>query len=109
MRMPTIHKHRRHVRHIVASMQAFAQRKNLERGSCNMLPQLMSGHLVILLPFFLVGLVFNEKATQQSPCLPTARAPESRFLSSTVAITIAAFQPKAAPIIRVRFHAIATA
>jgi hypothetical protein len=36
MCMPTIHKRHRHVRHIVVSMQAFAQRKSLERGSCKM-------------------------------------------------------------------------
>jgi hypothetical protein len=47
MSMPTMHKRHRHVRHIVVSMQAFAQRKNLERGSCKMRPQLMSGHLVM--------------------------------------------------------------
>jgi len=47
MSMPTMHKRHRHVRHIVVSMRAFAQRKNLERGSCKTRPQLMSGHLVM--------------------------------------------------------------
>jgi len=47
MSMPTMHKRHRHVRHIVVSMRAFAQRKNLESGSCKMRPQLMSDHLVM--------------------------------------------------------------